>query len=85
MVEKLLDEVLEHDAVSSSLEYPGKKHAVLSIRRKDMIPTIPVKASNLQRCYTEGRPAGSSEANPFIAPRFIDEYIVFWIKLLCIV
>jgi hypothetical protein len=67
MVKKLLDEILVYDTVSGSLEYPREKHAILSIRQKDVIPTIPVKASNLDRSYTEWRPADT-----FVTPRLVD-------------
>ena len=36
-----------------------------------MIPTIPVKSSDLHRCYTKKRPASAPEADSFIAPRLV--------------
>lgn len=66
MVEKLLNEVFENITIGSSLEYSGEEDAILRVRRKNVIPTIPVESGDLHRCYTERRPASTSEADPFI-------------------
>jgi hypothetical protein len=71
MVKKLLDEILIHVSVSGSLKDPGKEYAILRIRWKNLISTIPMKTSNLHRCYSERRPASSPEADPLITPRLI--------------
>ena len=72
MMEKLFNEILVHNTISSSLEYSGKEDAILRIRRENVIPTVPVETSNLHRCYAKGRPASTPVANPLITPGLVD-------------
>jgi hypothetical protein len=72
VVKKLLYKVLIHDTISSSLKYLREKHAILSVCWKNMIPTIAMESSNLNRRYAKGSPASSPKTDSFIAARLVN-------------
>jgi len=72
MMKKLLNIFLKYKPVSGTLKYLEKEHTILCISRKNVIPMIPVEASNLNGSYTERGPASSPETDSFIAAGLID-------------
>jgi len=72
MMKKLLDIFLKHKPVSGTLKYLEKQYTILCISRKNVIPMIPMEASNLYGSYTKRGPVSSPKADSFIAAGLVD-------------
>jgi hypothetical protein len=71
MMKELFDEILIRCGIRRTLEHSRKKYTFLSIYRQNLISTIPMKTSNLDRRYTKRDQAGAFKADSFVAPGFV--------------
>ena len=72
MVEQLFNKVLKDCTIGCPLEHVGEKHAILRVRRQDLVSLLTLISSYLDRRRPERGPTRPSKTNPLVTARLIN-------------